>query len=357
MRIPLAIANLGAKSLTLLNPEQAHNLTINMLEKAGPVAQDVVDPILSVKLAGLSFANPLGLAAGFDKNARVANQLLDLGFGFVEVGAVTPKAQPGNPQPRIFRLRHDQAVINRYGFNNDGLDVIRTRLQNRVRRGIVGINLGANKDSEDRTADYVTGLEGLAGLVDFYTVNISSPNTPGLRALQGPAALEDLLRKVLTRRNDIAPAAPVFLKLAPDLSDSDKTDITHVISTLKGNSLPLDGLVISNTTLARPDSLTSAHRGEAGGLSGAPLFESSTRLLGEFYQSLGGAIPLIGVGGVASARDTYRKILHGAHLVQLYTALAYQGPGLVSQIIRDLPAFLHSDGFETIDQAVGAQFR
>ncbi len=354
MKIPLSLADAGARGLSILSPERAHNLTIDLLEKGfSPKLSPMNTPDLVIKIAGINFPNPVGLAAGFDKNARVPEALLDLGFGFVEVGAVTPKPQPGNTLPRAFRLREDMAVINRYGFNNDGVEKIGERLHERdTSKGIVGINLGANKDAIDRTDDYVTGLTHLAGSVDFYTVNISSPNTPGLRALQDQKALTDLLERVLKARENHAPKTPVFLKIAPDLKDTDKADIAHVTQQLK-----LDGLIISNTTLARPDSLRSPHAKEPGGLSGVPLFAPSTQLLGEFYQEIGHDIPLIGVGGISSARDAYRKILAGASLIQLYTGLIYQGPGLASAIVKGLQEFIKIDGYNTIRDAIGMQFQ
>ena len=349
MRPPLFLADLGTAAFSSLDPERAHGLTIKSL-KYGPTPKvKIRDPRLATSIAGLEFENPLGLAAGFDKNAEVPNAMLGLGFGFVEVGAVTPRPQPGNPRPRVFRLRTDRAVINRYGFNNDGLDVIASRLKKRSRRGIVGINLGANKDSDDRTEDYVAGVKALHGLIDFYTVNISSPNTPGLRALQDAGALSDLLARVLAARDELDNGAPVFLKIAPDLTDEDKADIAAAI---RGSGL--NGLIVSNTTIARPDGLRGRDREEKGGLSGRPLFAPSTELLGELYKSIGGEVPLVGVGGVSSARDAYEKILAGAALVQLYTALIYEGPGLVKRILKELPRMAEADGFEKVADAVGA---
>ncbi len=353
MKSPLFLADLGSKAMAAVDAETAHRLTVRLLKSgAGPKIR-VKNPRLATNVAGLYFANPLGLAAGFDKNAEAPDAVLGLGFGFVEVGAVTPRPQAGNAKPRVFRLRADAAVINRYGFNNDGLEIIARRLQARRRTGaasgIVGINLGANKDSLDRAQDYVTGVTRLAGVVDFYTVNISSPNTPGLRALQDKAALSDLMSRVLAARGAAAPETPVFLKIAPDLADEDKADIASLVK-----SLAIDGLIISNTTIARPTFLRSGNAHEAGGLSGKPLFAPSTALLREFYAALGVDVPLIGVGGVSSARDAYEKILAGASLVQLYTALVYEGPGLPSRILKDLPGFLDADGFETVADAVGA---
>ncbi len=343
------LADLGAKALTALDPETAHRLTIRMLKSGkGPKAR-VNAPQLSIRVAGMDFPNPLGLAAGFDKNAEAADAMLDLGFGFVEAGAVTPRPQPGNPRPRVFRLRDDAAVINRYGFNNDGLEKIAMRLARRKKRGLVGANLGANKDSADRVEDYVKGVAALSGLVDFYTVNISSPNTPGLRALQDKAALRELMVRVIAERDRAAPATPVFLKVAPDLADEDKADIAAVVTEQR-----IDGLIVSNTTIARAARLRSRFASEAGGLSGKPLFAASTALLREFYAVLGGGTALIGVGGVSCARDAYEKILAGASLVQLYTAMIYEGPGLPARILKDLPGFLKADGFQTIADAVGA---
>ena len=344
MPVPLGLATAGAKLVTLLDPEAAHRATIRGLKAGLGPAAAVDEPLLRTRVAGLSFPNPLGLAAGFDKNAEVPDALLAMGFGFVEVGAVTPQPQPGNPRPRVFRLRDAGAVINRYGFNNDGLDAIRARLATRDRNGIVGINLGANKTSEDRAADYVTGLKALEPHVDFATINISSPNTPGLRALQGKASLQDLVSRVLAAREG---TLPVFLKVAPDLTDEDKADIAEVARTSG-----LDGLIVSNTTIARPAGL-GKHGDEAGGLSGQPLFAPSTAVLRDFARSLDGAVPLIGVGGVSSAKEAYAKILAGASLVQLYTALVYQGPGLVPEILTGLADFLKADGYGSVSDAVG----
>ena len=347
-RTPMFMADIGARAVTAFDAETAHRLTVRMLKTgAGPRVR-LKTPRLAAEVAGIAFPNFLGLAAGFDKNAEAPGAVLDLGFGFTEVGAVTPRPQPGNPGPRVFRLRADAAVINRYGFNNDGLERIARRLKCR-RKGVVGVNLGANKDSADRTEDYVLGIAGLAGLVDFYTVNISSPNTPGLRALQGKAALSELMQRVLAKRDEVAPTTPVFLKIAPDITDEDKADIAAVACEMK-----LDSLIVSNTTISRPETLRSAEAQEAGGLSGKPLFAPSTKLLREMHETLGDAVPLIGVGGVSSARDAYEKVLAGASLVQLYTALVYEGPGLPSRILRDIPQFLDADGFDTINDAIGA---
>ena len=348
----MPLAKLGARMALMLGPEQAHRATVQALSlglgpKVSPLpAADA--QLLKTSLAGLNFPNPLGLAPGFDKNAEVANAVLALGFGFAEIGAVTPRPQAGNARPRVFRLSEDGAVINRYGFNNEGLAAIAARLAKRPRIGIVGANLGANKDSADPGADYVAGIEALSNLIDFFTVNVSSPNTPGLRALQSKEALQDILERVLAARDDQAAKVPVFLKIAPDLTDADKADIAEVARALK-----IDGLVVSNTTIIRPDSLVGQDREERGGLSGRPLFEMSTKLLAEFYGELGADVPLIGVGGVACARDAYDKILAGAQLVQLYTAMVYQGPDLASKILSELPGLLRADGFDHVSAAVG----
>ena len=343
---------LAARALTRLDPERAHRLALTAL-RAGLGGRDraVDDPILATELAGIALANPVGLAAGFDKDAEAPAALLRAGFGFVECGTTTPRPQAGNPKPRLFRLRADGAVINRMGFNNAGLEAFAAGLL-RARDGVVGANVGANKDSADRVGDYQTGLERLWGLADYFTLNISSPNTPGLRELQGRGALDDLLGRVAETRARLTAAGrdyPVFLKVAPDLVEGDIEDITEA-AVRHG----LKGLIVSNTTLARPATLRSAHRAEAGGLSGAPLMEPSTRVLRLFHQACAGRLALVGVGGIASGADAYAKIRAGAHAVQLYTALAYSGPGLVRTIKRDLAARLRADGFARVAQAVGA---
>ena len=351
MKVPMTAASFGAKAMTALDPERAHRLTVQMMASGvGPRVSKstAAPPSLKTTVAGIDFPNPLGLAAGFDKNAEVINPMLRLGFGFVEAGTVTPRPQPGNTRPRVFRLREDRAVINRYGFNNQGLEVIARRLK-RKRPGIAGINLGANKDSEDRAEDFVIGLKRLDGLADFFTVNISSPNTPGLRALQDKAALDDLLGRVMAARGEMTVKAPIFLKIAPDLTDEDKADIAASVV-----SCGVDGLIVSNTTITRPDALRSAKAHEAGGLSGAPLFAPSTALLREFFNEIGDKMPLIGVGGVSSGEEAYKKILAGASLVQLYTALIYKGPALAARIVQSLVSLSRSDGFKNISEAVGA---
>lgn len=323
-----------------LDPERAHDLTLAALATGlGPRgAPD--DPLLATTLAGLALPNPLGLAAGFDKDARVPGAMLKLGFGFVEVGTVTPRPQAGNPRPRVFRFVAEEAVINRLGFNNGGVAAAVTRLKADRPAGIVGVNIGANKDSADRVADYAVGARVAAAIADYLTVNVSSPNTPGLRGLQDPGELAALIAAVV----DASPAKPVFVKVAPDLDRSAIDGIARVA--LDGG---ITGLIVANTTLARPG-MTSA---EAGGLSGAPLFGPSTEVLRAFAAATGRTLPLIGVGGVASGAQAYAKLRAGAAAVQLYTGLVYHGPALVGRIKTELAALLRRDGFATVAQAVG----
>ncbi len=295
----------------------------------------------------------MGLAAGFDKNAEAPDAMLNAGFGFVECGTVTPLAQAGNPRPRLFRLTEDRAVINRMGFNNAGLDAFAHRLGRRPRRGVVGANIGANKDSADRIGDYVTGLSRLWGLADYFTVNISSPNTPGLRALQTRQALEELLGRLAEARVTLTAQSanrPVLLKVAPDLEDA---EIEAIVETVL--AFGLNGIIAGNTTVSRPDGLRSAFKGETGGLSGAPLMSLSTQTLARFHATTAGRVALVAAGGVASGGDAYAKIRAGASAVQLYSAMVYAGPGLVMRVRRDLSARLRADGFSTLAQAVGAR--
>ena len=341
----MSLHDLATTALRSIDPETAHGLAIRGLKAGfGPRDPGPDDAHLETTLAGLQLPNPIGLAAGFDKDAEVPDAMLAAGCGFVECGTVTPLPQTGNPRPRLFRLSADRAVINRLGFNNKGLEVFAGRLAGRERLGIVGANLGANKDSADRVADYVAGLTRLTGLCDYFTVNISSPNTPGLRNLQSKGALDDLLGRLAQARSD---AAPVFLKIAPDLEDSEIIDIADAVQRHR-----LDGIIASNTTIARPDSLQSASKSEAGGLSGAPLFEPSTEILRKF-RAAAPHMPLIGVGGIASGADAYAKIRAGASAVQLYSALAYDGPELIVRIKKDLAALLKADGFASVAEAVG----
>ncbi|HEY7851755.1 MAG TPA: quinone-dependent dihydroorotate dehydrogenase [Caulobacteraceae bacterium] len=341
--------DLATWALRGLDPEDAHTMTIAGLRAGlGPRDRSPPTPILATTLAGLSLAHPIGLAAGFDKNAQVPDAMLAAGFGFVECGTATPRPQAGNPRPRLFRLTADRAVINRLGFNNLGQEAFAAALARRPRDGVVGANIGANKDSVDRIADYAGGLRRLAGLADYFTINISSPNTPGLRELQEKGALEDLLGAVGEARGDSA--APIFLKVAPDLADAEVGAIVEAAVRFR-----LAGLIVSNTTTARPATLRDRRRDEAGGLSGAPLMGASTRLLRLFHEAAGGRLSLIGVGGVASGADAYAKIRAGASAVQLYSALVFGGSGLVARIRRDLADCLRADGFSSLAQAVGAR--
>ena len=338
--------SLARPAIFMLDGETAHRLTLAALRLAPASAPPAPDPMLAMRVAGLDFPTPVGLAPGFDKNAEVPHAMFGFGFGFVEIGTVTPLPQAGNPRPRLFRLVEDKAVINRMGFNNDGAGTVVERLvAGKAKAGIIGVNIGANKDSADRIADYATMTRTMAPLAKYLTVNISSPNTPGLRALQDAGALAALIDAVLAARGDYR--CPVFLKLAPDLEPADIDDITR-IAIDKG----LDALIVSNTTITRP-ALRSRHAGEGGGLSGAPLRDLAQQRLRDFYVASGGAIPLIGVGGIASAQDAYARIRAGACLVQVYSALVSAGPGLAAKINRGLKALLKRDGFATLAEAVG----
>jgi len=343
----MSLTDLGAWALRQLDPETAHRLAIRALQMTPLPAPGADDPILKTTIAGLEMSNPVGLAAGLDKNGEALEGLSRLGFGAVECGSVTPRAQPGNPKPRLFRLAEDRAIINRMGFNNEGLEPFAARLAQRPTRAAIGANLGANKDTEDKAADYVAGLRRLAGLADYFTVNISSPNTPGLRALQGREALDDLLGRIHEARPD--DGAPVFLKIAPDLIGEEigmivEASIAHRI----------DALIVSNTTLERPASLRSAYKGEAGGLSGAPLKPFAQKALEAAAEAAGGRLPLIAVGGIADGADAYARIRAGASAVQVYSALIYEGPGMVGRIKRDLAARLRADGFASVAEATAS---
>ncbi|MFA7439626.1 MAG: quinone-dependent dihydroorotate dehydrogenase [Sphingomonadaceae bacterium] len=337
------VFNLFRPALFALSPERAHNLTLALLPFLPAGDGPAFDPILRTHIAGLDFPTPVGLAAGFDKDARVWRQMLALGFGFVEVGTLTPRPQSGNPRPRIFRLTEDRAVINRLGFNNGGLDAALPRLARHPR---LGVNVGANKDSADRIADYVHGIRAVRDVASWVTLNISSPNTPGLRGLQGEALPELLAASVEARGKD---GPPLFLKVAPDLDSAQISAIAR--AAVDGG---MAALIVSNTTLARPTTLRSPLAKESGGLSGAPLFAPSTDILRAFAGELGPSLPLIGVGGIASAADAYTKIRAGASVVQLYSAMIYQGPGLAARIARELADLLRRDGFAHVAQAVGA---
>jgi len=342
-------------ALGRLPPEAAHELTLRALELGlggflgGGSARKPDSPILAQRLWGLDFANPVGLAAGFDKDARVPDAMLGLGFGFVEVGTVTPRTQPGNPKPRMFRLERDQAVVNRMGFNSGGVDAVCDRLSRRIRAGIVGVNLGRNRDTEDATGDYTAGILRTARLADYIVINVSSPNTPGLRELQHRALLGSLLERLIEVRAEAGSRPPLLVKIAPDLTSGERRDIAQVAL-----ETGIDGLIVSNTTVERSSDLVSRNAHEAGGLSGRPLLAPSTALLAEMYRLTQGRLPLIGVGGIASAEDAYAKIRAGASLVQLYTALIFAGPELVGQIKSGLAGLLERDGFGSIAEAVGS---
>ncbi|WP_444455698.1 quinone-dependent dihydroorotate dehydrogenase [Rhodobacter capsulatus] len=339
---------LGLKLLHGFDPETAHGLALKALQMGlVPGCGPVTGARLSTTIAGLALPNPVGLAAGFDKNAVALGPLMRVGFGFLEVGAATPRPQEGNPKPRLWRLEEDRAVINRFGFNNEGMEPIATRLAARPTGVPVGLNLGANKDSADRAADFATVLKRTGAHLDFATVNVSSPNTEKLRDLQGKDALTALLRGVLETRAGLARPIPIFLKIAPDLSPAELEDVAEV-----ARAVSIDGIVATNTTLSR-EGLKSASSGQAGGLSGAPLFEKSTRVLAQLSRLTDGKLPLIGVGGISSAEEAYEKIRAGASAVQLYSAMVYKGIGLAAEVARGLDALLARDGFASVAEAVG----
>jgi dihydroorotate dehydrogenase len=341
------IYSLLRPALFLLDPERAHTLSLAAL-KLLPGGGGQAESPLATEVAGLRFPNPLGMAAGYDKDGEVPDALLALGFGFAEVGSITPLPQAGNPRPRLFRLLEDQAVINRMGFNNHGAEAAVTRLSARLGRpGVVGINIGANKDSPDRIADYATMARLMAPLASYLAVNISSPNTPGLRALQDEGALTELLDAVMEARGASGP--PVFLKVAPDLESADVEAIARIAIDKQ-----LGALIVSNTTIARPP-LQSRHAGESGGLSGAPLRELALERLRQFRKATGGEMPLIGVGGIATAEHAWERIRAGASLVQLYSAMTYAGPGIARSVVRGLEQLMQRDGFASIAEAVGSE--
>ncbi|MFO8126032.1 quinone-dependent dihydroorotate dehydrogenase [Yoonia sp.] len=342
-----ALEKIGLTALRRVDPELAHGLALKALNAGlGPRSGPVTSLRLQTSIAGLDVPNPVGLAAGFDKNATALHALSRTGFGFLEVGAATPRPQPGNPKPRLFRLPQDQAAINRFGFNNDGMDTIAQRLADRPKDAVIGLNLGANKDSSDKAADFATVLTRCGPFVDFATVNVSSPNTEKLRDLQGKAALAALLAGVMEARSGLNKPIPIFLKIAPDLSDAEILEIAEV-----ANVSGIDAIIATNTTLNR-DGLHGPHKAEMGGLSGQPLFEKSTRVLAQ----LAGLthLPLIGVGGVGSAEQAYQKIRAGASAVQLYTALVYGGISLAGDIAHGLDDLLRRDGFANVAEAVGS---
>ena len=344
------LERLGLAALHRFDPETAHNLALRALRlRLVPLNGPVTSPRLRTELAGMTLPNPVGLAAGFDKNARALTPLLRAGFGFVEVGAVTPKPQPGNPRPRLFRLTEDAAIINRFGFNNDGMEAVARRLAHRPKGGLIGLNLGANKDSSDRAEDFARVLAHCGRYLDFATVNVSSPNTEKLRNLQGAKALGALLKGVMEARSWLPTPIPIFLKIAPDLSDSELSEIADVAL-----ASALSGIIATNTTLSR-DGLKSPKRDQAGGLSGAPLFDPSTRVLARLSQLTDGKLPLIGVGGISTTAQAYAKIQAGASAVQIYSGLVYHGLSLAAEIAQELDKLLEKDGYSNISEAVGTK--
>lgn len=348
-----ALFGLARPLLFALDPEHAHEATIKSLELGVyPRDQEPEDPILAGKLGPLHIPNPVGIAAGFDKDARVADAVLGLGCGFAEIGTVTPLAQSGNPKPRIFRLIADRAVINRLGFNNGGHKPALERLQRRAGHGVVGVNIGANKDAADRAADYVAGLDAFYGVASYFTVNISSPNTPGLRDLQAPAALDELLGRVMAARAKHvaagAPMRPIVVKVAPDIAAADLPAIAERLMAHK-----IDAIAVSNTTLARPGITETAQAKQGGGLSGRPLFHRSTAMLARIHVATEGRIPLVGIGGIDSGETALTKIEAGASLIQLYTGLIYEGPGLIGRIKAHLVRHVRETGLMRIGEATG----
>ena len=344
------VESAGLKLLRLSNPEFAHNVAIKALNLGlVPKPKTRVFENLKTSIGGLELDSPIGLAAGFDKNAEAVDPLLKCGFGFVEVGAVTPEGQPGNPKPRLFRLPKDQAVINSFGFNNLGMDIVSSRLAKRSEKGIVGVNLGANKDSDDRIKDYVKVLKCCGPFVDFATVNVSSPNTENLRNLQEKNSLNNLLDQVMTSREKLKNKVPIFLKIAPDLSLNQIDDISEIALKMQ-----IDAVVATNTTLDH-QGLKSDVKNKKGGLSGRPLFSKSTWVLANLSRRLEKKVPLIGVGGIASAQDAYVKILAGASAVQLYTGLVYNGIGLVTKINKGLSEILSQQNKTNLSDIVGSE--
>lgn len=375
----------------LLDAETAHKFAVKAAKYGFiPRMKNFDSPVLETTVFGLRFSNPLGIAAGFDKHGEAVDGLLSLGFGFVEVGSVTPLPQEGNPKPRVFRLIEDGAVINRYGFNSDGHDAVYDRLINRKTQvpgnvkitdernilnenfpspekptlqatskkghGIIGINLGKNKTSSDAVGDYVSGVQKFGALADYLVINISSPNTPGLRAMQGRQQLKELVEKVVSERNNLPPQRrpPILVKIAPDLTEQDKIDIAAVVGTKQSG---IDGLIVSNTTVGRPDSLKGPKKSEIGGLSGTPLKEKATMTIRDMYRLTYGRLPIIGVGGIGDGEDAYEKIKAGASLIQIYTAFSYHGPTLIPKIKKQLADLVIKDGYQNVSEAVGVDFK
>lgn len=346
--------NILMPCIRTIDPEIAHNLAI-IASKFGIISPRSEQDSARLKSTvwGLEFSNPIGMAAGFDKQGEAVNGLHKIGFGFVEVGSVTPIPQEGNPKPRVFRLHEDKAVINRYGFNSDGHEIVYKRLQNVKNSsdfsGVIGVNLGKNKTSSDHVKDYIDGVKKFGEIADYFVINISSPNTPGLRALQGREILEELITKINKACENLPRKPPLLIKLAPDLNDQERKDIADVINSPK---CKVDGLVLSNTTIERPN-LTSLHKDESGGLSGVPLADLSTAMIEEMYRRTNGKIPIIGVGGIFSGADAYKKIKSGASLVQIYTSYIYHGPPIVNRIKKELDELLVKDGYASVQDAVG----
>ena len=347
-----SLFNLARPLIHRMDAETAHRLTVAALAAAPALKPGSDDPVLATEAFGLTFPNPVGLAAGFDKNAEAVDGSLGLGFGFVEIGGVTPLPQPGNPRPRVFRLVEDEAVINRYGLNSEGMEAVAKRLEaRRGRGGIVGVNLGANKESADRAADYAILARRLAPLADFLTINVSSPNTPGLRDLQAETALDDLVARTLAARDEVAASGkrtPILIKIAPDLT---LPELDGMIAVARKRGI--DGMIVSNTTIARPESLRNAAKAETGGLSGKPLFTASTRILAETFLRVEGQFPLIGVGGVDSAETAFAKIRAGATLVQFYSAMVFKGPGLAKEVKAGLAAQARRAGLPRLTALIG----
>ena len=344
-------------ALFKLEPEQAHKAAIMALQMGVAPNGRLSNDGLKQRVFGLDFDNPIGVAAGFDKNAEVPNEIIKVGFGFAEIGSVTPRPQAGNPKPRIFRVPEHRGVINRMGFNNDGHEAVLKRMRNvrmNKKSGQIGVNIGANKDSDDFIADYELGIETFYNVADYFVANISSPNTPGLRALQSKQSLEKLVDRICNRRDemqqDLHKYVPLILKIAPDLTDEDIDDIAAICLDSE-----LDGVIVSNTTIRRDFIAGHDHENEAGGLSGKPLFEFSTHMLARFYQATGGKIPLIGTGGIYDGASAYAKICAGATLVQLYSCLIYTGTGIIDELRQGILDGLKRDGFDTIEQAVGSK--
>ncbi len=349
-----SVLRLAQAGLLTLDPERAHDVTLRALERGlYPKPELPHDPRLAQDLFGCHFANPLGMAAGFDKDARVLRPLFELGFGFVEVGTVTPQPQPGNPRPRVFRLVNERGVINRLGFNSQGHEAVRSRLARQRFQGVVGVNIGANKDSQDFIADYEAGLVAFAHCADYFTVNVSSPNTPGLRELQTPGRLHALLERLTAVRAELggtSPAPPLLVKLSPDIPAEELPEVVRAVL-----AHDVAGLILTNTTLTRPEIKGVPHGDEPGGLSGRPLFPLATRVLAQVYQLSEGRLPLIGVGGVDSAETALAKIEAGASLVQLYTGLIYEGVGLVAEILNGLSAALDRAGAASLTELRGTR--